>query len=133
MFIAFIGCGGSQQNPKSSDGTTEVMMSAPVEGEAGDPKRATQRVINGLNPAFMHCYDLGIAKDPRIGGSVNIVVQENGAGDVTDTSIENLVGLPNDVVDCLRTILRGVHFSPPPDGKPGKIVVPLSFVKQPTP
>jgi hypothetical protein len=132
MFIASIGCGGSQRAPKSSD-TTEVMMTAPIEGEAGDPKAAIQRVIRGLNPAFLHCYDLGLTKDPTIGGSVNIVVQQNGEGDVTDTSIESLIGLPKDVVDCLSRILRGVHFPPPPDGKPGNIVVPLSFAKQPAP
>ncbi len=127
--IAFAACGGGEPGP-----VTPASTAGP--GGAATPPPFNAPVPNGektvaeLRPDFRKCYNDGLAKDPKIAGTVVITAKIDAKGAVTSATVADGATLPTEVTECITTRLQKATFeSPGPTGS--TLSIPITFKSAP--
>jgi len=100
---------------------------------SGAPPMGLDRTIATLRPRLRRCYAAGLAKNPKLGGKVELRFDLGAGGKVS--GVKDLPGgtMPdNDVRDCLRQVVAAGNF-PAPDKGTAQVTFPITFTPEPAP
>ena len=116
------GTGRAVEGPKAADPTVSGMSSsAPVSG--------LEATIAKLRPRFKSCYQRGLSQDPTMQGKVTLNAKVGPNGEVSNVDTISNNGLSQEVVDCIRGVIKRAEFAPP-GGAGSSVNIPVSFVQQ---
>ena len=83
-----------------------------VSNEVTTPNVVTpDKVIASLRPKLNTCYQDGLAKNPKLEGSVTLSAKIEKDGTVSAVTPKNLTGLSPAVVKCLTEQLKAASFA----------------------
>jgi len=88
------------------------------------PPEQIQELVQRRYDKFLHCYEVGLARDPHLHGRVEIRFDIDPKGAVTHARISNNELPDCDVARCVRDAMRLVQF-PPPEGGSVTVVYPI--------
>jgi hypothetical protein len=105
---------------------------APAAPGVATPLRGTvsnaAKVVSAMRSDFRHCYQTALADEPKLEGSVRLLMRV-----AADGSVSEATGTPNSlspaVVDCILRRAYQAKFEPP-EGGSAVIVVPITFVRR---
>ena len=72
---------------------------------------APDKVIGALRPKLNECYQTGLAKDPKLEGSVTLSATIGKDGKVVEVTPKNTTGLSPAVIKCLGAQLKAATFA----------------------
>jgi hypothetical protein len=99
--------------PKGDASVSVVSASAPLANVGA--------VLAGQRPRFRHCYDVGLAIDPDMRGSVGITANVAATGAVVSAVVTQNLGASAEVASCIAASVRNAVFAPP--GASGSVLV----------
>jgi hypothetical protein len=83
-----------------------------VSNEVTTPNVVTpDKVIASLRPKFNACYQHGLAKDPKLEGSVTLSAKIEKDGKVSAVTPKMVTGLNAAVIKCLSDSVKGAAFA----------------------
>ncbi len=86
------------------------------------------RTVAGMRAGFRTCFDEQLKIDASFEARVRLTLKVGVDGVVTAVELEPEPPAP--FGDCLRTAASAHTFTPPTNGKPAVVVVPVTFVRQ---
>lgn len=106
----------------SATGSGSTGTTLDLTDNTGDTSDWEKRGLDTVNRLFGQCYDLGLAEDPNLAGTIKLrftLVGEPGVGGLlesveivdTDTTLTQQT-----IRDCLSQQLYALELDPPPDG-----------------
>jgi hypothetical protein len=104
---------------KGSDSTATTLD---IIDRTGDPSDWAKRALRTLNVLLGQCYDLGLAEDPNLEGTVTIeftLVGEPSVGGLLERVeiVDAGTTITQQTIrDCLTQQLYALELDPPPDG-----------------
>lgn len=72
---------------------------------------APDKVIAALRPKLNECYQTGLAKNPKLEGSVTLSATIGKDGKVVEVTPKNTTGLSPAVIKCLGEQLKAATFA----------------------
>jgi hypothetical protein len=78
-----------------------------------------------IGSAFHGCMNKGLASDPKMTGSAEVVVEIDAAGKPGPAKV--IGSLPSSVKQCLQSQVVGAHFPEPKDG-PETLTIPVTLM-----
>ncbi|MBI4703125.1 MAG: energy transducer TonB [Deltaproteobacteria bacterium] len=97
-------------------------------GVSGGNVANASAVVARMRGRFRRCYQQGLAQNPEMQGSVNLVARVGPNGEVLSVGGGG-GGSLGGIVPCLKAVVAGAQFAPP-DGGGATISIPISFVRQ---
>ncbi len=117
------GTGHSQRVPK---GPEIRQGKAKIDGNSVD-KDVIRRIIRNHHNEIRHCYNEGLAKDPRLQGRVAVMFTIGPTGLVPSAAVtENTMGDRN-VANCVAAAVRRWKFPKPMNGGTAMVTYPFTF------
>jgi len=113
---------GDAGAPSSKKGEVQVGGS-----KATNPVADADRVLAGLRPHFRNCYSKGLENNPSASGAVKLEIRVGPNGEVSNVESKDVVGLPSDVVTCMKGYAKRAMFTAP-GGSGSTVTVPLTCV-----
>jgi hypothetical protein len=118
--------------PAPSDGTVRVSAKFNA-GHGGLSRAEIQRVVLTTMPRIKHCYDVELARDPTLQGTITMFYVIGADGSVVDVDTlrptkPGAVELTNaNVVACIADIIRRHRYPPPKGGGLVNVTYPFVF------
>lgn len=85
------------------------------------------RVLAGSRPRFRRCYWEALEIDPKVVGSLVLVITVAPSGEVTNVEASEVKGIPESLQKCLASRTRNLIFNAPEKSESSKIKAPLTF------
>jgi hypothetical protein len=115
---------GSAQEQRVEGPRGDVQISGAI--VTGGTVADADRVVAGLRARFRHCYQRGLASDPRMSGRVVLDAKLERNGEVASATVQSNSGLSPTTAECLASVLKRSQFSAP--NAEVHIKVPVTFV-----
>jgi hypothetical protein len=119
--------------PQPPDVPPASVATVPPATDSGVPVSNAELVIRQqIHPGAKRCYQRGLDIDPTLVGRIVIFLRVDASGAVAESRVATILGMSQDVAECIASVARKAHFEPP--GQDGaKISIPFNFERAPTP
>ena len=103
--------------------STDIKERAPNRRRGTLSRKLIDETIDRAKPKIRGCYEAALKRDPNLIVYIDINIDINKAGTVSEVSIEKLDGSPR-LKECIQNNIRDLSF-PAPKGGPIELVLPL--------
>ena len=94
-------------------------------GYGKEQKNIIRRYLRQKLPVIQHCYERTLIAQPGIRGTITMDFSIDASGAVTRATPTIQGKLPQEVADCVATVVKSITF-PKPDG-PVSVTYPFDF------
>lgn len=82
-----------------------------------------RRYVRKSLPKITACYEVALAKNPKLAGNVTTTFEIAADGHVLNATTSGLA----DVAPCVATVIRAIEFPKPSSGAPVNVTYPFAF------